>query len=102
MQEFISSTSQHDVALVQVGGNIVQATQRLLELLGGLDDVIAGRSIAVLKPNFVAGRPARTGATTNLDLIAAVADAVHAAGARPVLCESPGTDGETTRCRLST
>lgn len=92
MQEFISSTSQHDVALVQVGGNIVQATQRLLELLGGLDGVIAGRSIAVLKPNFVAGRPARTGATTNLDLIAAVADAVHAAGAMPVLCESPGTE----------
>jgi len=54
--------------------------------------------VAVLKPNFVAGRPARTGATTSLDLIAAVADAVHAAGATPLLCESPGTefDAEAT------
>src|SRR5919205_946815 len=46
----------------------------------------------LLTPNFVAGRPARTGATTSLDLIAAVADAVHAAGAPPLLCEFPGTE----------
>src|SRR5437763_16773013 len=73
-------------------------TRRVIEVRGGMSAVLDGRRVAVLKPNFVAGRPARTGATTSLDLIAAVADAVHAAGATPLLCESPGTefDGEAT------
>jgi uncharacterized protein (DUF362 family)/NAD-dependent dihydropyrimidine dehydrogenase PreA subunit len=54
--------------------------------------ILDGHKVAILKPNFVAGRPARTGATTTLNLLAAVADMVHAAGAAPMLCESPGTE----------
>src|SRR5438067_9418429 len=82
----------HDVVTVRTGDDIGSATRRAIALLGGMSAVLAGRRVAVLKPNFVAGRPARTGATTSLDLIAAVADAVHAAGATPLLCESPGTE----------
>jgi len=81
-----------DVVTVRTGEDIGAATRRAIALLGGMPAVLAGRRVAVLKPNFVAGRPARTGATTSLDLIAAVAEAVHAAGATPLLCESPGTE----------
>src|ERR671938_1999852 len=82
----------HDVVTVRTNDDIAGATRRALAFLGGISAVLAGRRVAVLKPNFVAGRPARTGATTSLDLIAAVAEAVHAAGATPLLCESPGTE----------
>ena len=78
--------------MVRTGDDIGAATRRAIALLGGMPAVLAGRRVALLKPNFVAGRPARTGATTSLDLIAAVADAVHAAGATPLLCEFPGTE----------
>jgi uncharacterized protein (DUF362 family)/Pyruvate/2-oxoacid:ferredoxin oxidoreductase delta subunit len=77
---------------VRTADDVGSATRRAIALLGGMSAVLAGRRVAVLKPNFVAGRPARTGATTSLDLIAAVAEAVHAAGATPLLCESPGTE----------
>src|SRR5919202_5418936 len=82
----------HDVVTVRTRDDIAGATRRALALLGGMPTVLAGRRLAVLKPNLVAGRPARTGATTSLDLIAAVAEAVHAAGATPLLCEAPGTE----------
>jgi uncharacterized protein (DUF362 family)/NAD-dependent dihydropyrimidine dehydrogenase PreA subunit len=82
----------HDVVTVRTADDIGRATRRAIALLGGMPAVLAGRRVALLKPNFVAGRPARTGATTSLDLIAAVAEAVHAAGATPLLCESPGTE----------
>src|SRR5207248_10193830 len=82
----------HDVATVRTGQDVGGATRRAIALLGGMPAVLDGRRVAILKPNFVAGRPARTGATTSLDLISAVAEAVHAAGATPLLCESPGTE----------
>jgi uncharacterized protein (DUF362 family)/ferredoxin len=80
------------IFVTRTGDDVASAARRAIEAVGGMSSVLAGRRVAVLKPNFVAGRPARTGATTNLGLIAAVADAVHAAGATPVLCESPGTE----------
>jgi uncharacterized protein (DUF362 family)/ferredoxin len=80
------------VVTVRTADDVGSATRRAIALLGGMSAVLAGRRVAVLKPNFVAGRPARTGATTSLDLLAAVADVVHAAGATPLLCESSGTE----------
>lgn len=71
---------------------MASAARRAIDLLGGMESILAGRKKAILKPNFVAGRPARTGATTHFDLIAAVADEARAAGAEPYLCESPGTE----------
>jgi len=87
-----SSRSPDDVVAVNAAGDVVGATRRLIDAVGGMSAIVAGRRLAVLKPNFVAGRPARTGATTSLELIATVAEAVHAAGAMPLLCESPGTE----------
>jgi uncharacterized protein (DUF362 family)/ferredoxin len=86
------ATRRDDVMTLRTGDDIAGAARRAIDLLGGMPAILAGRHVAILKPNFVAGRPARTGATTNLDLIAAVAEAVHAAGAQPFLCESPGTE----------
>jgi uncharacterized protein (DUF362 family)/ferredoxin len=80
------------VAAVHAGADVGAATREAIALAGGMASVVDGRKVAILKPNFVAGRPARTGATTNFELIAAVAAEVHAAGATPVLCEFPGTE----------
>ncbi|HEU5348482.1 MAG TPA: DUF362 domain-containing protein [Ktedonobacterales bacterium] len=85
-------SQQQDVVTLRTGDDPATAARRAIEMLGGMETILAGRDTAILKPNFVAGRSARTGATTNLDVIAAVADAVHAAGATPYLCESSGTE----------
>ena len=81
-----------DVVTLRIQDDPAAAARRAIDLLGGMAQILAGRRVAILKPNFVAGRPARTGATTTLELIAAVAEAVHAAGASPYLCESSGTE----------
>lgn len=86
------SEQTHDVVTLTVREDIAAVAQRAIDLLGGMETILAGRKTVIIKPNFVAGRPARTGATTNLDLIATVADAARAAGAQPFLCESPGTE----------
>lgn len=89
----VEASAMEDVVTLRADDeHVAEATWRAIELLGGMSAILAGRSIAILKPNFVAGRPARTGATTNLDVLAAVAEAVRDAGARPYLCESPGTE----------
>ncbi len=81
-----------DVVTLRTAGDVAGAARRAIKLLGGMSAILAGREVAILKPNFVAGRPARTGATTSLELLAVVAEEVHAAGAKPLLCESPGTE----------
>lgn len=87
-----SRVRDENVASLQIAGSIADTTRRIIDLVGPMAAILNGRRVAILKPNFVAGRPARTGATTNLDLIAAVAEAVHTAGATPFLCEFPGTE----------
>lgn len=90
------------VATVRMDDDIAGAARRAIALLGGMPALLGGRRRALLKPNFVAGRPARTGATTNLDLLATVAELVREAGATPLLYESSGTefDDEATRAIL--
>lgn len=81
-----------DVVTLRIQDDPAAAARRAIEMLGGMKRILAGRRVAILKPNFVAGRAAQTGATTNLDLLAAVADEARAAGATPYLCESSGTE----------
>lgn len=87
-----SAAQTHEVVTLAAREDMASAARRAIDLLGGMENILAGRRKAILKPNFVAGRPARTGATTHFDLIAAVADEARAAGAEPYLCESPGTE----------
>jgi uncharacterized protein (DUF362 family)/Pyruvate/2-oxoacid:ferredoxin oxidoreductase delta subunit len=80
------------IAVTRTFDGIEAAAHRVITQVGGMASVIKGRKIAVLKPNFVAGRSAETGSTTSFALLKAVAEEVYACGAEPVLCETPGTE----------
>ncbi len=80
------------VAITRTFDSIEEATHRIIAQVGGMPSVLKGAKIAILKPNFVAGRNAETGSTTSFALLKAVAEEVRACGAEPVLCETPGTE----------
>ena len=80
------------VAVTRTFDGIEAAAHRVIEQIGGMESVMCGAKIAILKPNFVAGRNAETGSTTSFALLKAVAEEVRACGAEPVLCETPGTE----------
>src|SRR5205814_2380281 len=80
------------IAITRTFGGIEEAAHRTIQQLGGMAPVLRGAKFALLKPNFVAGRPAQTGSTTSFALLKTVAEEVHACGAEPVLCEIPGTE----------
>lgn len=80
------------IAIARTFDGIEKAAHRVIEQIGGMSSVMRGAKIAILKPNFVAGRNAMTGSTTSFALLKAVAEEVHACGAEPVLCETPGTE----------
>src|SRR6266567_5154249 len=80
------------ISITRTFDGIEAATHRILSQVDGMASVIKEAKIALLKPNFVAGRSAETGSTTSFALLKAVAEEVHACGAEPVLCEMPGTE----------
>ena len=80
------------IAITRTFDGIEAAAHRLISQVGGMASVVKDAKMALLKPNFVAGRPARTGSTTSFALLKAVSEEVRACGAQPVLCESPGTE----------
>ncbi len=82
----------NSIAITRTFDGVEEAAHRIIEQLGGMASVMRGARFALLKPNFVAGRSAETGSTTSFALLKAVAEEVHACGAEPVLCETPGTE----------
>src|SRR6266567_6374890 len=80
------------IAIRRTFDGIEAAAHRVITDVGGMASVIQGAKIAVLKPNFVAGRSAETGSTTSFALLKAVAEEVRGCSAEPVLCETPGTE----------
>jgi len=80
------------IGVTRTFDGIEEAAHRVIEQVGGMQSVMRGAKIAILKPNFVAGRNAETGSTTSFALLKAVAEEVRACGAEPVLCETPGTE----------
>ncbi len=80
------------VAITRTFDGIETAAHRVISQIGGMASVIKDSKMAVLKPNFVAGRSAGTGATTDFALLKAVAEEVRSCGAEPVLYEVPGTE----------
>lgn len=80
------------IAIARTFEGIEEAAHRVIEQVGGMPSVLKGAKMAILKPNFVAGRSAETGSTTSFALMKAVAEEVRACGAEPVLCETPGTE----------
>src|SRR5215470_17422046 len=93
-----TSTRTDTIAITRTFDGIETAAHDVISQLGGMASVIKDAKLAALKPNFVAGRSAETGATTSFALLKAVAEEVRSCGAEPVLCETPGTefDRETT------
>lgn len=87
-----STTNADTIAITRTFDGIEAAAHRVIAQTGGMAAVVKDARIAILKPNFVAGRSAETGATTSFALLKAVAEEVRACGAEPVLCESPGTE----------
>ena len=80
------------IAITRTFDGIETAAHRIIEQVGGMQSVLRGTKVAILKPNFVAGRNAETGSTTSFALLKAVAEEVQACGAEAVLCETPGTE----------
>src|SRR5205085_2706904 len=80
------------IAIERTFDGIEQAAHRVNAQVGGMASVLKGAKVAILKPNFVAGRNAETGSTTSFALLKAVAEEVRTCGAEPVLCETPGTE----------
>jgi uncharacterized protein (DUF362 family)/Pyruvate/2-oxoacid:ferredoxin oxidoreductase delta subunit len=80
------------IAITRTFDGIATAAHRVIAQTGGMASVLKDARLAVLKPNFVAGRSAETGSTTSFALLKAVAEEVRACGAEPVLCETPGTE----------
>ena len=80
------------IAVERTFDGIEQSANRVIAQVGGMPSVLKGAKVAILKPNFVAGRNAETGSTTSFALLKAVAEEVQACGAEPVLCETPGTE----------
>lgn len=80
------------VAATRTFDGIEAAAHRVIAQVGGMVSVMRGAKIAILKPNFVAGRSAETGSTTSFALLKAVAEEVRACDAEPILCETPGTE----------
>lgn len=80
------------IAITRTFDGIEEAAHRIIAQVGGMASVMRGAKIAILKPNFVAGRNAESGSTTSFALLKAVAEEVRACGAEPVLCETPGTE----------
>lgn len=80
------------IAVARTFDGIEEAARRVIAQVGGMASVLRGAKMAVLKPNFVAGRNAATGSTTSFALLKVVAAEVRACGAEPVLCEMPGTE----------
>src|SRR5712691_9934138 len=78
------------IAITRTFDGIETAAHRVISQIGGMASVIKDSKMAVLKPNFVAGRSAGTGATTDFALLKAVAEEVRSCGAEPVLYEVPG------------
>ncbi len=79
---------------VRVGpdGDVPGTVMALLEGLGGLAQCVRPGDTVLLKPNFVAPF---ADAVTDFRIIAAVADAVRAQGATPVVGESAGYEFDT-------
>lgn len=84
--------STDTIAVTRTFDGIETAAHRVISHLGGMASFVRDAKIAVLKPNFVAGRSAETGATTSFALLKAVAEEVRSCGAEPVLYETPGTE----------
>jgi uncharacterized protein (DUF362 family) len=76
---------------------IAEIVRESVDAIGGMQRFIKRGDLVILKPNLVISMTADTGATVDWRVSKAVADLVKEQGARPVICESCGTGGDTEK-----
>lgn len=84
--------SETTVAVRRTDRGIPAAVSQALDDLGGARALFRPGEHVVLKPNLVAPRDAATGATTDLAILAALAEAIRGADAVPFWYETPGLE----------
>jgi uncharacterized protein (DUF362 family)/ferredoxin len=80
------------VVLSRTEKSLAKALDTSVEHLGGWKSLVSRGETIVLKPNLVAPRHARTGATTSLELLALLAERLKDLGAHPAILETPGME----------
>lgn len=71
--------------------NVEAALKKAVDLLGGIGSFIKPGSKALLKPNLLSARAPDEGVTTHPEIIRAVGRLVRAAGANPLIGDSPAS-----------
>jgi uncharacterized protein (DUF362 family) len=69
---------------------LISAITRQLELLGGLGRFVRRQDSVLIKPNFIAPKPAHTAVQTDPAVVIALATVLKDFGARPFVADSPG------------
>src|SRR2546423_4406434 len=80
------------IAVTRTFDSIEEAAHRVIEQIGGMAAVLQGAKVAILKPNFVAGRRAGTSSTTHFFLLQTRGEKEHARRGEPDLSVKPGTE----------
>jgi uncharacterized protein (DUF362 family)/Pyruvate/2-oxoacid:ferredoxin oxidoreductase delta subunit len=70
---------------------VEEAVVRAFDLIGGLSTFIKAGDRVLVKPNLLTARAPERATTTHPEVVAAVVEAVQAAGGRPVIGDSPGS-----------
>src|SRR5947209_19412894 len=82
------------IAVTRTFDGIEEAAHRVIKQIGGMASVLQGAKVAILKPNFVAGRGAGKGSTTSFALLNAGGEEMQACGAEAILWEMAGNEFE--------
>lgn len=80
--------------------DVERALHAVLEPLGGMEAFVSPGERIALKPNLLLAALPEAAVTTHPAVVAAVAEAVRAVGAHPVVVESPGAGIPHTRATL--
>ena len=75
-----------------------KAVRQAFDLIGGLNALVRAGDRVLIKPNLLTARAPERATTTHPEVVAAVVEAVQAAGGRPSIGDSPGsTRGQIER-----
>ena len=81
----VSSNAQEEYDLAVISGDPVAATQKALQVMGGISRFVKKGQQVVLKPNMSFPKPPEMGCNTHPKVVATVAQACLEAGAQQVL-----------------
>ena len=93
---FKNPEDKRKVAVVKIkNGNVKEALNRALELIGGLPKDISSGKKVLIKPNFIRSEPPSTGTTTDFRLIRAVVEILKERGTDILIGEASGNQYDT-------